>query len=90
MNPRRQAALTGAVTGSAVFLTFFYLWTKTKKHDFEQIGQDASPAIAEQAVKDYISTKYGLTPARLQSFMARVTQIQTIVNAIPRTTTSAR
>ncbi len=82
MNPRQQAALAGAVTGGAVFLAFFYAWTKAKSADLQQIGQDASPAIAEQAVKDYISTRFGITPTRMQSLSRYITQIESLVNVV--------
>jgi hypothetical protein len=79
MKPSTQATLSGTVTGLVVFGALFFFWTKAKAADLEAIGANSAPAIAEQAVKDYIATKFGATPERLQAIMARVTQLQSLI-----------
>lgn len=90
MSARGQAFVTGALVGGVTFVAWFLLFAKGKSADFARIGQDAAPAIAEQAVKDYIAHNYGVTPERIRAAMSRVQQITSIVSLLqaPRPTTT--
>ena len=89
MSPRGQAFAAGALLGGATFLAWFYLFVKSKSRDFERIGQDSAPAIAEQAVKDYIATKFGATPERMRVGMQRIQQVTAIVSMLQAPASSA-
>lgn len=89
MAPRGQAFAAGALLGGATFLAWFYLFVKAKTADFERIGQDSAPAIAEQAVKDYIATKFGATPERMRAGMQRIQQVTAIVSMLSASNTTA-
>jgi len=76
MSPRGQAATAGFVVGAVTFAGCFYFWIQRKQADLAHIGQNLAPAIAEQAVKDYIATNYGMTPERLRAAMGHIRAVQ--------------
>lgn len=84
MTPRTQAMLVGGITGLAAWVGWFVLYAKRKQPALEALGAQLGPVIAEDAAKQYLAQRYGLTPAVMQSIRNRTGLITNVIDAIRR------
>lgn len=84
MTPRTQSIAVGAVAGAVTWVAFFLLYAQRKQPALEALGAEIAPQIAEDAAKQYIATRYGLTPAVIRGISSRVGLVTNLVDAFRR------
>lgn len=76
MTDEKQALLIGAGAGAVTFVAFFGFWLKTNLDSIQHGSEDFAKQVAEEAAKQYLAQRFGLTAERLRQVRNTVQAVQ--------------
>lgn len=71
-----------AASAFATFTIFMLMHVKAKAPQLAAMGEEIGPAVAEDAVKAWISKRFGVTPDMFRRISARTTELRSFANLL--------
>jgi hypothetical protein len=71
-----------AAASLATFTIFMLAHAKAKAPELAALGEELGPNIAEDAVKAWITKRFGVTPEMFRRISARTTELRSFANLL--------